>query len=128
MANTKAVRARRLGKEQNSPRTGMTTLLKVCGAIQNNVFGTVLLIMGLLFRWIGTRVRADNHLSNLDCAALRAMTGHEGESAVRLFGIITQLLKPCGAIQNFGKSSLENCHCKSIDCFFLIALTRNSRQ
>ena len=34
MANTKAVRARRLGKEENYSRTGMATLLKVCGAIK----------------------------------------------------------------------------------------------
>jgi hypothetical protein len=29
------------------------------------------------------------------------MTGHEGESADMLFGIVMQLLKPCGAIPNF---------------------------
>ena len=72
----------------------MTTLLKVCGAIQNNVFGTVLLSLGLL-------CRADDYVSNLDCAALRAMTGSEGESSVKLFGIFIQLLKLCGAILNF---------------------------
>jgi hypothetical protein len=70
----------------------MTTLLKVCGAIQNNVFGAVLLSLRLLFRWIGTRVRADNHLSNLDCAALRAMTGPERESAVILFVVFPNFL------------------------------------
>jgi len=32
-------------------------------------------------------------------AALRAMTGPEGESAVILFGIFIQLLEDCGAIQ-----------------------------
>ena len=93
LQNTKAVRARRLGKEQNSSRTGMTTLLKVCGAIQNNVFGTVLLRMGLL-------CRADDCVSNLDCAALRAMTVPKCVSADALFGIIMQLFKLCGAIRN----------------------------
>ena len=48
--------------------------------LQNIVFGTVLLRMRLL-------CRAGDYLSNLDCAALRAMTGPEGESAVILFGI-----------------------------------------
>ncbi len=38
----------------------------------------VLLSLGLL-------CRADDHLSNLDCTALRAMTGHEEESAVMMF-------------------------------------------
>jgi hypothetical protein len=47
---------------------------------QNNVFGTVLLRMGLLWS-------ADNYLSNLDCAALRAMTDRDDESAVMLFVI-----------------------------------------
>jgi hypothetical protein len=42
----------------------MENLLKVGGTIQNNVFGTVLLSLGLLWS-------ADNYLSNLDCAALR---------------------------------------------------------
>ena len=42
-----------------------------------HVFGTVLLRLGLLFRWIGTSCRADDYLSNSDCAALRAMTDHE---------------------------------------------------
>ena len=45
--------------------------------------------------------RAGDYLSNLDCAALRAMTGPKGESAVMLFGILMQLLELCGAIQNF---------------------------
>ena len=40
-----------------------------------HVFVMVLLRMGLL-------CRAGNYLLNLDCAALRAMTGHKGESAV----------------------------------------------
>ena len=47
---------------------------------QNNVFGTVLLRMGLLWS-------AGNYLSNLDCAALRAMTDRDDESAVMLFVI-----------------------------------------
>jgi hypothetical protein len=94
MANTKAVHAQRLGKEQNSSRTGMTTLLKVCDAIQIIVFGTALLRMGLLWS-------ADNYLSNLVCSAHRALTGHEGESAVMWFGIIMQLLKLCGVFHNF---------------------------
>ena len=94
MANTKAVRDRRFGKGQNSFRTGMTILLKVCGTFQNIVFGIVLLCMGLLWS-------ADNHVSNLDCAALRAMTGPKCESAVKLFVIFLQLLKHCGAIHNF---------------------------
>ena len=34
-------------------------------------------------------------------SALRAMTGSEGESAVISFGIVTQLLKHCGAIRIF---------------------------
>ncbi|MEI6138459.1 MAG: hypothetical protein WCP85_04305 [Mariniphaga sp.] len=72
----------------------MENLLKVGGAIQNNVFGKVLLSLGLLWS-------ANNYLSNLDCAALRAMTGSEGESAVTLFGIFMQLLKRCGTIHNF---------------------------
>ena len=87
-----------LGKVQSSLRTGMKNLMKVGDAIQNNVFGTVLLSLGLLFRWIGTSRRADNYLSNLDCEALRAMTGSEGESAVMLFGIFMQILKFCGAL------------------------------
>ena len=57
--------------------------------------------MGLLFRWIGTSRRADNHLSNLDCAALRAMTSTKGEGAVMLFVILPQLLQLCGANHNF---------------------------
>jgi hypothetical protein len=72
----------------------MKNLLKVRGAIHNNVFGTVLLRMRLL-------CRAGDYLSNLDCAALRAMTGSEGESAVMLFGIFIQLLKFCGSIYDF---------------------------
>jgi hypothetical protein len=55
-------------------------------------FGKVLLCMRLL-------CRAGAYLSNLDCAALRAMTVPEGESAVILFGIFIQLLEDCGAIQ-----------------------------
>ncbi len=55
-------------------------------------FGTVLLSLRLL-------CRAGDYVSNLDCAALRAMTGHEGVSAVMLLGIIMQLLKLCGALQ-----------------------------
>ena len=85
MAPTKLVRVQCFGKEQNSSRTGITTLLKVCEAIQNNVFGTVLLRMGLLWS-------AGDYLSNLDCAALRAMTGHEGESAGMLLGTIFETL------------------------------------
>ena len=44
----------------------------------------------------GTSSRADHYVSNLDCAALRAMTGREGESAVMLFVVFAQLLKLCG--------------------------------
>jgi hypothetical protein len=40
-------------------------------------------------------------VSNVDYAALRAMTSREGESAVMLFVIFPKLLKPCGAIHNF---------------------------
>ena len=72
----------------------MTTLLKVCGAIQNIVFGRVLLSLRLL-------CRADDCVSNLDCAALRATTDHEGESANMLFDIFSQLLKLCGVIRKF---------------------------
>ena len=46
--------------------------------------------MGLLWS-------ADNHLSNFFRAALRAMTGHEGESEVILFVIFPELLMLCGA-------------------------------
>jgi len=56
--------------------------------------------MGLLFRRVGTSCRADDYVSEVDCAALRAMTGLEGESAVMLFVVFTQLLKLCGAIRN----------------------------
>ena len=94
MATKKTVRDQMLGKEPMHLRTGIATLLIVCGAIYNNVFGTVLLSLGLL-------CRADNYLSNLDCAALRAMTGHEGESAVMLFVVFPKLLKLCGVIHNF---------------------------
>jgi hypothetical protein len=73
-------------------RTGITTLIKVYGAILKNVFGTVFLRMGLL-------CRADDCVSNLECAALRAMTGLEGECASILFGIFIQLFELCGAIQ-----------------------------
>jgi len=61
---------------------------------QNIVCGIVLLSLGLL-------CRADDYPSNSDCAALRAMTGHEGESAVMLFVVFPQLLNHCGAIHNF---------------------------
>jgi hypothetical protein len=44
---------------------------------------------------------ADDFVSNLDCASLRAMTGSKDENAAMLFGIIMQLLKLCGAIHNF---------------------------
>ena len=60
---------------------------------QNVVFGTVPLRKGLL-------CRADDYLPNFNCAALRAMTGPGGESAVILFGIFMQLLEICGAIHN----------------------------
>ena len=82
-------------------RTGIVTLIKVCDAILNNVFGTVLLMMGLLWS-------AGDYLSNLDCAALRAMTSLEGESAVIMFVIFMQLLKPCGAIRNFACSGFRS--------------------
>ena len=87
-------------------RTGIAILIKVCGAIRNIVFGTVLLSLGLL-------CRASNHPSNSDCAALRAMTGHEGESAVMLFVVFPHPLKPCGAIHNFCLFSqgVANCCC-----------------
>ena len=69
----------------------MKNLLKVGGAIQNNVFSTVLLSLALLWS-------ADNYLSNSDCAALRAMTGPESEGAVILFDIVIQLLKLSGPL------------------------------
>ena len=50
--------------------------------------------MGLLWS-------ADDCVSNIDCAALRALTGPEGESAVLLFVTFGKLLKRCGAIQKF---------------------------
>jgi len=49
----------------------------------------------------GTSRRAVDYLSNLFYSAHRAMTGHEGESAVKLFGIIIQHLIFCDAIHNF---------------------------
>ena len=66
----------------------------VWSTVRNIVFGIVLHSLGLL-------CRADDYLSNLECPALRAMTGHEGESAVMLFVVFSHPLKPCGAIQNF---------------------------
>jgi hypothetical protein len=51
---------------------------------------------------------ADNFLSNLDCAALRAMTGLEGESAVTLFGLFMQFLVLCGAIHNQIRNTAKN--------------------
>ena len=65
---------------------------------QNNVSGTVFLRMRLL-------CRADNHLSNLDCAALRAMTGPKSESADMMFVVFMPLLKLCGATLNFDQPS-----------------------
>ena len=59
-----------------------------------HVFGTVLLRMGLLWS-------ANNYPSDLDCAKLRAMTDHEGESADMLFVIFSQFLILYGAILNF---------------------------
>ncbi len=50
---------------------------------------------------MGLLCRAGDYLSNLDCAALRAMTVHEGERAVMLFVVSPQLLKLCGAFHNF---------------------------
>ena len=50
--------------------------------------------MGLLWS-------AGDYLSNLDCAALRAMTGHEGESAGMLFVTFSPTLKLCGSLRNF---------------------------
>jgi hypothetical protein len=45
---------------------------------QNNLFGTVLLSLGLLWS-------AGDYLSNLDCFALRAMTSTKRDSTVMLF-------------------------------------------
>ena len=42
--------------------------------------------------------RADDYPSNLDRAALRAMTGLDGEGAVMLFGIFIQVLEDFFAI------------------------------
>jgi len=50
---------------------------------------------------MGLLCRADDSVSNLDCGALRAMTGSKGESAVMLFVVFPQLLKLCSAIHNF---------------------------
>ena len=49
----------------------------------------------------GLLCRAGDSVSNFDCAALRAMTDQEWEIAFRLFVILMQLLKLCGAIHNF---------------------------
>jgi hypothetical protein len=54
----------------------------------------VLLSLGLL-------CRAGDYLSNLDCAALREMTGSEGESAIMLFGKFTFLVKAIHEQQPF---------------------------
>ena len=82
----------------------MATLIKVSGEIQNNVFGTVLLSMGLLFRWIGTRSVLRIGFKKVSSAALRAMTVPEIEGAAMLFVIFLQLLKLCGAIHKFRRS------------------------
>ena len=74
MAKTKPVRERSSIKVQISSRTELATLIKLCGAIRNIVFGIVLQSLGLL-------CRAGDYVSEVDCAALRAMTGPEGESA-----------------------------------------------
>lgn len=42
--------------------------------------------------------------SNSDCAALHAMTGSEGESAVMMFVTFSKLLKRCSVIRNFARS------------------------
>ena len=82
----------------------MKCLLKVCGAIQNNVFGTVLLSLRLLWS-------ADVNPSNSDCATLRAMTSPERESAVILFLVFMQLLGRCGA---FGYMQRNEFRCYNI--------------
>ena len=64
------------GNVQGSLRTGMKSRLKV-GVTSEQCFGTVLLSLGLLWR-------ANDYLSNSDCAALRAMTDPKCESAVLL--------------------------------------------
>ena len=61
---------------------------------QNYVFGTVLLSLGLLWS-------ADVNLSNSDCAALRAISGHQREDTIMLLVVFIQLLILCGEIQNF---------------------------
>jgi hypothetical protein len=85
---------------QSSIRTEGNTL-KFSDVIRKIVFGTVLPSLGLLWS-------ADDYLSNSDCAALRAMTGLEWESAFRLFGSFPQLLKFCGAIRDFDFSILRS--------------------
>ncbi len=69
----------------------MKSLLRVGDLVRNIVFWIVLLSFGLL-------CRAGNYPPNSDCAALRAMTGSDLESAVMLFVNLLQLLKLCGAI------------------------------
>jgi len=54
-----------------------------------------------LLHCLGLLCRAGVYPSNLDYAALRAMTGRDGEGAVMLFVIFTQLLKRCGTLRNF---------------------------
>ena len=71
----------------------MASLLKVCGAIQNIIFGTVLLVWDCFVEQVIV-------FQILSSSALRAMTGPEWESAVMLFGFFIQLLKFCGAIYN----------------------------
>jgi hypothetical protein len=63
---------------------------------QNNVFGTVLLRMGLL-------CRADDYVSEVDCAALRAMTITEDESADILFVTFGRLFIFCGVLHKFAR-------------------------
>jgi hypothetical protein len=99
-------------------RTGMTTLLKVCGVIHNNIFGTVLHWMATewipllqyepclsaLFAW--TMILPDQIVGAIyQTSKFRKSYKHTphndrfwGKSAVMLFVIFIQLMKLCGAI------------------------------
>ena len=66
----------------------------VGGVIQNSVLGQCFLVWDCF----GVQIII---FQNISCSALRAMTGHEGESADILFGIVMQHLRVCGAIHNF---------------------------
>jgi hypothetical protein len=52
---------------------------------------------------MGLLCRAEDYLSNLSCAALRAMTDPVWVCADMLFMMFMQLMKVCGAIHDFDR-------------------------